>query len=322
MLEVHTFDESIHQYIYRFHVQSVLHFAVDSQSPNTQIIVRHLLNNGADPMTRNRHDDTVLHYAVKNSEDPQIFAELLEHIRSSRDPAAFGSAISATNDDGLGLIHLIVKSGKIAHMEILLSAIDRTTGGGNAKSPLSERNVSVQELQQHIESFRGQTAGTGTIAVRPMKCALLNQPEKCTGRTALLRAIVQRDSEVMVLLLLAHNADPRITDFGGLDCLQACAHDDQKASIDLSMYVQLSSNLLQSLTDSRVRPVRCVVKSNGIQQQQTTGAPPTLRISCVDQAILMEHTQKPKRPYKRRTTNNANRAPTDAAIDESRRRKL
>lgn len=307
--------------------QSVLHFAVASERPNASI-VRHLLDNGANPLLCNRHEDSVLHYAVKHTEDASIFAALLDHICANADASTIYAALSATNNDGLALVHLIVKSRKVPFMELLLSAIDRlAAAAGGIVGPVEQHNsVSTQDLQHRIESFQ-TLAKQGAHRPLAEKCAVLNKPENCTGRTALLRAIVQNDCDRMVLLLLAHNADPRIADFAGFDCLQASALDEEKA-LDLGMYIQLAANLLQSLEGQRARPIRNTYARppNGGQQPNNEpaasgeAARPTLRISCVDQAILMEETQRPKRPYKRRANGPAG-AELDAAHAERRSRK-
>lgn len=328
--------------------QSILHFAVNCVAPDALAIVQHLLENGTDPLQCNRHDDNVLHYAAQHTDNPAIFEALLNHLESVSDqllPGTLLTALGAVNQDGQALIHLIVSNRKFDFMVALLAAIDRILqksaapgvleidGPSHAKKammmqqPPAPRSPSVAALLEHIDGFEQYANDFGRL-IDPRKAALLNQPDPRTGRTALLRAMLQSDAEPLVLLLLAHHADPRLADMAGVDCAAACAGiaeasannkidagvagattDSKTAENTMVAYVQKVWQLRQLMdgTPTRARVLLRQAKRADSEDGNVhvDGLVPlsssaVIRMSASDQASLLVSTQRPKRPYKKR----------------------
>lgn len=320
--------------------QSILHFAVDSVAPDALTIVQHLLANGADPLQCNRHDDNVLHYAAQHTDNPAIFDALLTHLEKvaeQQPPRMLFTALAAVNQDGQALIHLIVSNRKFDFMVALLATIDRSLlqaltstapdqleidGPSQAKKamlmqmqPPTPRSAAA--LCEHIDGFEQYAIDFGRL-IDPQKATMLNQPDPKTGRTALLRAILQCDAE-LVLLLLAHHADPRLADLAGVDCAAACVGiaDEpvsptpvSKTAVNMMVvYVEKVWNMRMLMdggsTRARVllRPATRADSGNGGEHGLVPLSSSVIRMSAVDQASLLASIQRPKRPYKKRKMN-------------------
>lgn len=302
-------------------------------APDALAIVQHLLDNGANPLQCNRHDDNVLQYAAQHTGSAAIFSALLKHletVENLKQPGALLAVLSAVNHDGLAIIHLIVRNRKFDFMVALLSTIDRCLMRTMVATPMeldgptNTMATTLAALRRQIDSFDQDTNGVGP-AMDPRKAALLNQRDPRTGRTALLLAMLQRDAEAMVLLLLAHHADPRLPDLAGVECATACLGFGDKDDIvaggnirgmaSTMVYVQKAWNFLQHMDGDRprlrttMRPrVRETIDSDGDGGSQMDGlallsSSAENRISGVDHMSVQDiTTQRPKRPYKKRKT--------------------
>lgn len=149
-------------------------------------------------MRMNKNGDTVLHYAVRNTTDLNLFQKLLSKVENIHD-------LTRLNDNGATLLHMMVSEKKYHFGKAVLEHIDE-----KLKIPNNERQV--WQESELIEIYKTKIYNSKPVPrPHPQKMEIINVREGKAGRTPLLSAMYE-NNVIICFMLLAHLADPTVAD--------------------------------------------------------------------------------------------------------------
>lgn len=217
-------------------------------SENPIAVTKILLENGANILATNSQGDNVLHYAANHCVNVKLFELLLQHLfvvptdlNSSHTPM---ETLLLKNDAGQSILHMLVnRPNTFLHIKTLLGAIDKHLSIQSPGSDIWDVERLLQVYRYHISQFDKKKL---PIELRPEKMAVLNQPESLSGRSPLFLALKQETTST-VLLLLAHYADPMVTDRSGVDCSILVKDEDRYKTVHTYVMKALCLNLLNPI---------------------------------------------------------------------------
>lgn len=151
-------------------------------------------------MATNKNGETVLHYAVRNTNNLQLFQKLLTKLKNVND-------LKALNDNGSTILHLAVSENKWTFVKAIIEYIDQQLTITN-----DEKNI--WQIDQLIEIYQNKMDTPYNFKLYSTKMELINFKENITGRTALALAVNGNNIGIS-LMLLAHFANPNVADMAG-----------------------------------------------------------------------------------------------------------
>lgn len=154
-------------------------------------------------MAKNNNGETVLHYAISNTNNLQLFQKLLTKLKNLND-------LTSLNDKGATIIHTAVAENKSQFLKAIIEYIDKQLDIENDEETI----WNFDDLIVLYYNKTGLNADGFVPKPNSVKMKLLNFKENITGRTALAIA-VNGNHLINSLMLLAQFVNPNIPDMAG-----------------------------------------------------------------------------------------------------------
>lgn len=175
-------------------------------------IINVLINEGLNTNEIDDHSNTCIHLAVLNEIEDNSLRLLMEKIDLK--------LLLHLNDDGYTPLHMVIRANSYIRAEIILNTLDERLLGKpsftrNLSTSLTEAEFS-KYYEEACKKLEQKYSNTTRNAQPKLKKKFLEMGDRKSGNTALFFSI-ENKLEHFVFFLLAHLADPRVTNFSGQD---------------------------------------------------------------------------------------------------------